>query len=512
LPGKAKLPADAKRKVVPDEAADREANDMQATRVIPDFSSSDADTDSDSNPPEAAATAAPKGYTVSSIMGDFRLLKKLGKGAMATVYKAKQISFNRDVALKILYKHIAENKKLVERFYREARVMGELDHPNIVQGFTVGEHEGLHYFAMEYVRGESLQKWIDRFGRLSVPDAVHVTLACTRALGHAHSKGLVHRDIKPENILITREGVVKVSDLGMVKVIDEDMSLTQTGYAVGTPWYMPLEQARNAKDTDGRSDIYALGCMLYHMLVGRPPFTSLTIVDLIKEKEAGVFAPARQLNNTVPERLDLIIAKMAAKYTRHRYQTCEELVQDLEALGLAGPALSFLQIPGTEKPGPSEESQPHPENAKTLQTTAVAKTVDLWHIRYKKKDGKPGTLTLTTGEIVRMLSEGKLSPTLMASRHPEDGFRALPTYKEFEHAALHQAAKTQSDRATEKYRDLYKKLESQSQSARGDDEDENRSTKAVTHYWIGLALKILLPLGALAGLAWFLKWVAKAVS
>ncbi len=112
---------------------------------------------------------------------------------------------------------------------------------------------------------------------------------------------MVHRDIKPDNVLIDRTGVVKVADLGMVKTLDEDMALTQTGHAVGTPWYMPLEQAKNAKDTDGRCDIYALGCMLYCLLTGNPPFTGRTLVEVIQAKEVGTFAPARSSNPDVPE-------------------------------------------------------------------------------------------------------------------------------------------------------------------------------------------------------------------
>src|SRR5262249_19509005 len=140
----------------------------------------------------------------------------------------------------------------------EGLVMGRLDHPNLVSAFSIGDDQGWHYVAMEYVRGESLQTWIDRLGKLAIGDAIAIALKCADALNYAHGLGLVHRDIKPDNILITRDGEVKITDLSMVKMDDEDMSLTQTGHAVGTPWYMPLEQARNAKETDGRCDIYAL--------------------------------------------------------------------------------------------------------------------------------------------------------------------------------------------------------------------------------------------------------------
>jgi len=278
-----------------------------------------------------------------SVLGDFELLKKLGEGAMGAVYKARQISFDRFVALKVLFPHVAKNGKLVKRLIREGHAMFQLEHPNIISAFAVDEAQGRHFVAMEYVDGDSLQQWLGRLRRLPVGDALAITLDCARALEYAHREGMVHRDIKPDNVLIDRKGIVKVADFGMVKNIDEEMELTQTGHAVGTPWYMPLEQARNAKDTDGRCDIYALGCMLYCLLTGNPPFIGKTIVEVIQAKEIGTFPTARSLNSEVPERLDLILVKMTAKLPRYRYQNCTEVIKDLESLGLAAGRLGFLE-------------------------------------------------------------------------------------------------------------------------------------------------------------------------
>ena len=212
---------------------------LRSTKVAAG-SSGDTATPPDPLTDQEPATPPPPQRKLSQL-GDYLLLKKLGAGAMGTVYKARRLSTGESVALKVLYKHIADNPKLVERFYREARVSGVLDHPHIVRGFEVGESHGWQFFAMEYVPGESLQKWLNRLDKLSLPDSLHIVLACARALQQAHEKDLVHRDIKPDNILITRKGAIKVADFGMVKQLDEDMSLTQTGHAVGTPWYMPLE-------------------------------------------------------------------------------------------------------------------------------------------------------------------------------------------------------------------------------------------------------------------------------
>jgi serine/threonine protein kinase len=302
------------------------------------------------------ATVTPRVSTAEqkppSLLGDFRIVSKIGEGAMGVVYKAFQVSAEREVAVKILFPHMARNQKLLERFYREARSMGHLSHPNIVQGFAVGEEQGWHYLAMEYIDGRSLQKWLGLLGRLSVGDALHIVLACSEGVRYAHSLDLVHRDIKPDNILINRQGEVKLTDLGAVKWLEEDMSLTQTGHGIGTPCYMPLEQARNAKEADQRSDIYALGCVLYCLLTGKPPFNGNTIVELIMAKDVGRFTPARRFNPAVPERLDLMIDKMVAKQVKYRYQTCDEMIRDLKSLNLDNPVLTFIPPPSSPDMAP----------------------------------------------------------------------------------------------------------------------------------------------------------------
>ena len=315
--GKAADPPVPETKMGGDTATPKESDprwdELGATRVVEGRSDVS---------PRGGSLNSPSNYTElspSRVLGknltkldDFQLGKKLGEGAMGAVYKAIELSRKRTVAIKVLFPHVANNPKLVARLRREGRVMGLLGHPNIVQAYAVGEAEGCHYVAMEYVSGQSMQKWLLQLGSLPVGDAVRITLDCARALAYAHAQKLVHRDIKPDNILLAKDGTVKVADLGMVKTHDEDMSLTQTGHAVGTPWYMPLEQARNAKEIDGRSDIYALGCTLFAFLTGHPPFMGRTIVDVIQAKEVGTFPPARKTNVNVPERLDLIIAKMTA--------------------------------------------------------------------------------------------------------------------------------------------------------------------------------------------------------
>ncbi len=434
-------------------------------------------------PPEGGPPSASDKKQII-VGGDFHLLKKLGEGAMGVVYRARQLSFNRDVALKVLFPRVAKNEKLVERLKRKAHVMNLLDHPNIVQSYAYGEEQGCPYVAMEFVEGRNLQKWLGKLGRLSVADAVHIILACARGLAYAHQQGMVHRDIKPENILVSRNGVVKIADLGMVKTFDDDMGLTQTGHAVGTPWYMPLEQAKNAKETDGRCDIYALGCTLYCVLTGNPPFAGATIIDVIRAKEVGTFPPARSVNPDVPERLDLIIAKMTAKLPRYRYPNCAELIADLEALGLAGPA---LQLTGSAGPEPPTKDRPSGEIIVNATLAGAVADPEVWYVRVKGPGGQPVLRKYTTAQLQKRLTDGSIDPKAQASHSPRDGFRALATYRELEGLALSRASKEAADKSSVRYRNLYKKIEEQDRQR---DQHGSRRTSAAPP-WLGLVLTLL---------------------
>ena len=457
-------------------------------------------------------------------LGEFKLGKKLGEGAMGAVYKAEQPSFGRIVALKILFPHVAGNPKLVARLRREAEVMFELDHPNIVRSFAIDEADGFHYVAMEYVSGQSMQKWLTQLGRLPVADAVRITLDCAQALAYAHRLNMVHRDIKPDNILLTKTGFVKVADLGMVKIDDEEMSLTQTGHAVGTPWFMPLEQARNAKEIDGRSDIYALGCTLYAFLTGKPPFMGRTIVDVIQAKEVGTIAPARQFNSDVPERLDLILIKMTAKLPKNRYQTCEEVIKDLESLGLASTTLTFLSAKPVAKSAAAAvdamskttvTSAPQRSRADVDFAGSAAPALDLdqWYVQMKMPDGEVVTRKYTTAQLLKMMTDGTIAVTARGSHSPNDNFRALSTYKEFQGIALGKMTKKAADKNTAGTRGLFKRIEEaerkrevEANARKGADDT---AVSVNVRYWGGFLLKVVLPIGlAIGGLIFLISFLA----
>jgi serine/threonine-protein kinase len=413
---------------------------------------------------QAAPTAgAPKQPAQKiSALGDFKLVKKLGAGGMGEVYLGHQISLDRPAAVKVMAKHLADNKSFVERFYREARLMAKLDHPHIIRSYGVGFEHGRHYLAMEFVDGGSLQDWLKKLGKLTVPDALHVIIGCARALEHANEHSIVHRDIKPDNVLLTRQGMVKLADLGLAKATEEDTGLTQSGVGAGTPLYMAPEQAASAKYADHRSDIYALGCMCYCLLTGKPPFEGETTLALLKAKEAGTFPPARRSNSDVPERLDLMMDKMIAKKPELRYQTCTELIKDLESLGLAAARLSFF----------GAEARPSPVGSTTVsamgKTAAppAAKTAppkpqpdEIWHVSYRDADGDRVIKKLNTTQLKALIQQPDFDIEAKASRKPDEPKRALASFKEFQHALQGRLAKAKADQKSAKYHNMYEQIE-----------------------------------------------------
>jgi len=299
---------------------------------------------------------------------------------------------------------------------------------------------------------------------------------------------------------------VKVADLGMVKTHDEDMSLTQTGHAVGTPWYMPLEQAKNAKEIDGRSDIYALGCTLYCLLVGHPPFTGRTLVEVIQAKDQGTFPPARQFNDEVPERLDLIIAKMVAKQPKYRYQSCEDVIHDLESLQLAADKLDFVNNRSAVRSSAVASSVSTGD--RTLLTTDT--DPNSWYLLFKEADGAPVTRKYTTAQLEKMLQEGTVSASDRVGRTAQGSFRALATYREFQGTALAQATKKGADQNSSRYRNLYKQIEEKERRRedRVERKEEEAQSLALNAYWLNIALALG---GALLGvllLGFLLWWLA----
>lgn len=405
--------------------------------------------------PEQRASAAGKVQQ----LGDFELKKKLGKGGMGEVYLARQVSLDRLVALKTLSKELSKKEDFVKRFLREARSMARLDHNNVVKVYAVDSFRGIHFAAIEYIDGQSVQRWLDQLGRFSVGDAVHIALICAEALQHAHDKGMVHRDIKPDNILITRKGVVKVADFGLAKAMDEDVSMTQSGTGLGTPLYMAPEQARNAKHVDQRSDIYALGATLYHMLTGELPYHGTSTLELILAKEKGVYPNARSVRADIPERLDLIIDKMLAREPAHRYKSCEELIRDLAGLGLHSPTLSFVEdaepavlgrtatasLANSSLSGGSSSSSG--VTARTAVNAGATKgsgiiptTSRVWYVQYEDAKGKTLVEKHSTGRVLKMIAAGTLTAKARGKASADGAYMPLAQFPEFAESIENQLA------------------------------------------------------------------------
>lgn len=228
-------------------------------------------------------------------IGGYQILEEIGRGGMGCVYRAVDAS-GQIVALKVLGAHLHDNKVERDRFHREAELAKRLNHPNLIRALDYGEADGQHYFAMEFVDGESLGKHIAKSGKLREEDAIRIAVAVADGLAVAHNQGLIHRDVKPENILLTADGKVKLVDLGLAKEVDGDLTLTQPDRGLGTPIFMAPEQFRNASKADSRCDIYALGQTLYVMVTGKAPFSSgASIVDTYLKKLKSDFVPAERI-------------------------------------------------------------------------------------------------------------------------------------------------------------------------------------------------------------------------
>ena len=272
----------------------------------------------------------PAGETAPRDFGQYELLGEIGRGGMGVVYKARQKGLDRFVAVKmILASHLASAEH-VRRFQDEAKAAARMQHSNIVHIHDVGQEHGQHYFAMEYIEGESLAEPIAA-GAIDTTTAVQVTIAIARAVDHLHQQGIVHRDLKPSNILIDAEGQPYVTDFGLAKVFSGDSQATASGVITGTPSYMAPEQAAGRSCEVGpAADIYSLGALFYEMLTGRPPFREDNPLDTLMDVLSREPTLPRKFNPKVPRGLELICLKCLAKSPEDRYRSAAALADDLE--------------------------------------------------------------------------------------------------------------------------------------------------------------------------------------
>lgn len=276
--------------------------------------------------------------------GAYQILAPLGEGGMAAVYKAYQASTDRYVALKVLPHQFAIEPQFVARFQREARLLAQLQHPNILPVFDFGQTDGYTYIVMPFVQGGTLADQLEG-EPLSLPRIRQIVSEIGEALQYAHVRGLIHRDIKPSNVLVGEDGHCLLSDFGLARMVDESVKLTTSGSVMGTPAYMSPEQGLGQM-LDARSDIYSLGVMLYEMATGRVPYRAETPAAVIIKHIQDPLPPARSLNPELPEAVERVILKVLSKNPADRYQTALEMVQAIRAtipLGSSGTALAATQ-------------------------------------------------------------------------------------------------------------------------------------------------------------------------
>jgi len=298
---------------------------------------------------EYQAQLLARGHADGFFLNDYKILDRLGKGRMAGVYKA-QYKLGQIVAIKVLPPSKAKDATLLARFQREAKLATRLRHPNIVRTFQVGQAGDLHYLVMEYLLGETLEEVLAKRKSLPPAEAAHLIYQALQGLQHIHEQGLVHRDLKPSNLMLTPPPgtstlscTLKILDIGLGRVMEEegnamDSGLTGEGVLLGTPDYMAPEQARDPRSTDIRADIYSLGCVLYHLLAGQPPFPDSNIISQMIRHASEPPRPLSQFNPAIPDGLQQIVNWMMAKTPEGRYPTPARAASALEVFLAAGAA------------------------------------------------------------------------------------------------------------------------------------------------------------------------------
>lgn len=310
----------------------------------------------------------------------FQILEKLGAGGMAMVFKARQLSLDRIVAIKVLPRRFSSDEEYVKRFYAEGQAAAKLNHPNIVQAIDVSEYAGYHYFVMEYVEGTTVYDELEGGKVYPESEALNLILQIGSALEHAHSQGMIHRDVKPKNIMITNDGVAKLMDMGLARLADDAKAIqAEAGKLYGTPYYISPEQILGRSNVDFRCDIYSLGATLYHMVAGRVPFEGRDAKEImIKHVRQKVVSPDRY-NMDLSFGLTKVILKMMAKRRRHRYATTAEMMDDLRSVDFLlevqdsddGSALSGLGRTAEDYDLPS--IPPPPPKTTSLSTAGKSK-------------------------------------------------------------------------------------------------------------------------------------------
>lgn len=342
-----------------------------------------------------------KGEEIGIRLAHFEITGRLGSGGMGAVFKATDLELARDVALKILHPSSSQDASLIARFRNEARACAQLNHDNIARVYYAGNQDGLYFIAYEFASGRTIRDLIVESGRLNPSDTINYAIQVTLALNHTAAAGIVHRDIKPSNIMLTTSGRVKVVDLGLARreTTDSIGDITVAGTTLGTFDYIAPEQARDPRKADGRSDIYSLGCTMYHMLTGRPPYPEGTALQKLLDHQGKSPPDPRTLNSSVPEEIAAIMRKMMANNPDARYQApgllLNDLIQMAQILGLHSVPAEGI---AWRKPGPAGNRQPLGAVWVFVSVLLICLTAVFLH-RVPPSSGNAGNALIDQGDI-----------------------------------------------------------------------------------------------------------------
>ncbi len=276
-----------------------------------------------------AGSQTAEGSLAGTKVGGYHLLERIGVGGMGEVYKAMQLSLGRTVALKLLSPELTRDTAFIERFLSEARAAGKFNHPNVIHVHEVGDENGMYFYSMEFVEGGSVQDQVSRGRKLDQQRATEIILQSAKALEFAEKVGIVHCDIKPDNLMLTNDGDVRLSDLGIAKTLNEKGKAEQSDGVFGSPHYMAPEQARGLP-MDHRSDLYSLGVTYYRILLGRVPFSGKDAKEIMERQVFDEPESPRRINPDLAPKIYDIVGKMLRKKPIERYQTATALIVDLE--------------------------------------------------------------------------------------------------------------------------------------------------------------------------------------
>jgi serine/threonine protein kinase len=353
---------------------------------------------------ESFPMAPDTSQTVLQTVGDYDLVEKIADGGMGTVYKGRHRLTGETVAVKLLAPHMASNPTYIQRFAKEYTAARAINHPNVVRAIEHGVDDRQPYLVMEFVDGESVGNLLEREKKLEEAQAIRIICEAARGLQQAHAQGMIHRDVKPDNIMVTRDGRVKLADLGLVKEMDGDLNLTRTGRGLGTPHFMAPEQFRNAKNADVRCDVYSLGATLYMMVTGSMPFAGCPPLEAWMKKVNNELPPPSKLVTGLSERLNWAVRRAMDANAESRPRSCAEFIDDLT---------STKPIP-TPLPGP-------------------APSADWWYVQYTDDDGRARLVKGKVSGIRRSIKEGRLGDAsrVLVCRTKNGAYGPLRTFNEF---------------------------------------------------------------------------------